>query len=118
MENLGLFVLVGVGAYYLLTRNAGPIYRDINGRIIKDIVCGSTITFDVPGYNRVWLSQLKNGQLIFDAPFDVPMPPYILNCQNETGQYEIAVYKLESPGDIKGELIGQTTFTVLPSNIS
>jgi hypothetical protein len=118
MENLGLLVLLGAGAYYLLNKNTGPIYRDINGRVITDIVCGGSITFDVPGYNRVWLSQLKNGQLIFDAPFDVPMPPYILNCQNETGQYEIAVYKLVSPGDIKGELIGQTTFTVLPGVIA
>jgi hypothetical protein len=118
MENLGLIALIGAGVYYLLTRNAGPIYRDINGRIITDIVCGNSITFDVPGYNKVWLSQLRNGQLVFDGPFDVPMPPYIVNCQNETGVYDIAVYKLVTPGDTKGELIGTTTFTVLPSNVA
>lgn len=117
MENLGLIALLGVGAWYFLSRSGKPTYKNVNGQVITDIVCGQTITFDVPGYNRVWLSQLHNGALAHDGPFDVPMPPYIVNCQNETGIYEIAVYEIGA-GDVKGKLIGQTTFTVLPSNVT
>lgn len=112
--NVGLILLLGAAAYFLYFRkSAGPLYRNMQGQIITEITCGQSIVFDVPGYSRVWLSQLKDGVLNFDGPFDVPMPPYILNCSSETGVYEVAVYELNDD-DTKGDLIGQSTFTVLP----
>ncbi|MCI0618939.1 hypothetical protein L0244_38695 [bacterium] len=115
-QNVALIVLLGAAAYFLFFRkSAGPLYRNMQGQIITEIVCGQSITFEVPGYTRVWLSQLKDGVLNFDGPFDVPMSAYVLNCSTETGVYEIAVYELDA-NDVKGELIGQTTFRVLPQS--
>lgn len=113
-ENAGLLILLAVGAYYLLSTSKGtPTFRDINGQAISSIMCGNSITFDVAGYTRVWLSRLKNGVLDYDAPFDVPMPAYILSCANDIGAYDVAVYEVDA-NDAKGKLIGQTKFTVLP----
>lgn len=113
-ENAGLLILLAVGAYYFLTTSKGtPTFRDMNGQAITEITCGNSITFDVAGYTQVWLQRLKNGQLDFDEPFAVPMAPYILNCQNDIGAYDIAVYEVDANG-AKGNLIGQTKFTVLP----
>lgn len=114
MENAAILVLLGIGAYYYLNyKNGKPTYRDVNGNEITSITCGNSITFDVPGHQHVWLSQLKNGQLNFDGPFELPMPAYVLNCGTDVGVYDVAVYALDSNG-VKGELLGQTQFTVVP----
>jgi len=105
-------VLAGAGALYLLTKKSGPTFFDMNGSAIDTALCGSSASFDVQGYKRVWMSQLKNGQLNFDGPFDLPMPPYIFSCSNDIGAYDIAVYEIDA-NDVKGNLIGQTKFTVL-----
>jgi len=109
-----MIAALGVGAYYLLTKSGTPTFYDINGKSINAIVCGASVSFDVPGYKRVWMSQLKDGQLHFDAPFDLPMPLYIMNCSNDVGVYDVAVYEIDA-NDVKGKLIGQTTFVVYPS---
>lgn len=104
----------GAGALYLLTKMGGaPTFYDMNGKPITNALCGSSATFNVPGYTRVWLSQLKNGVLNFDGPFDLPMPAYIFSCSNDIGAYDIAVYDIDA-NDVKGNLIGQTTFTIHP----
>lgn len=114
MENAAILVLLGIGAYYYLNYKKGkPTYRDINGNEITSITCGSSITFDVAGQSMVWLQRLKNGQLDFDAPFAVPMPAYVLNCATDVGVYDVAVYAIDANG-AKGELLGQTQFTVVP----
>lgn len=113
-ENTGLLILLAVGAYYFLSTSKGtPTFRDMQGRGITEITCGNTITFDVAGYSQVWLQRLKNGTLDFDAVFDVPMAPYILACSTDVGVYDVAVYEVDATG-VKGKLIGQTKFTVLP----
>lgn len=113
-ENAGLLIMLAVGAYYFLSTSKGiPTFRNMSGQAITEIVCGNSVTFDVSGYTKVWLSRLKNGQLDFDAPFVVPMPAYILNCSNDIGVYDLAVYEVDA-NDVKGKLIGQTKFTVLP----
>lgn len=113
-ENTGLLILLAVGAYYFLSGSKGsPVFKDVNGTPITQMICGNTMTFDVAGYSQVWLQRLKNGQLDFDAPFQVPMQPYIANCTNDIGTYEVAVYEIGADGT-KGKLIGQTTFTILP----
>lgn len=111
-KKIGLLA-VGAGALYLLTKKSGPTFSDMNGASITTALCGSSATFDVPGYKRVWMSQLKNGQLNFDGPFDLPMPAYVFSCSNDVGTYDIAVYEIDA-NDVKGKLIGQTQFTVLP----
>lgn len=103
--------VVAAGAY-LLTRKGGPTFYDMQGKSITTALCGSSATFDVPGYKRVWMSQLKNGTLNFDGPFDLPMPAYIFSCSNDVGTYDIAVYEIDA-NDVKGKLIGQSSFVVL-----
>lgn len=113
-DNAGLLILLAVGAYYFLSVSKGkPVFKDVNGTPITQIVCGNTINFDVAGYSQVWLQRLKNGVLDFDGVFSVPMAPYIVNCANDIGTYDIAVYEVDANGD-KGNLIGQTTFAILP----
>lgn len=110
MDNVSLLI-AGAGAIYLLLKNRGPVFRDMQGRAITEALCGSSATFDVPGYKQVWMSQLKDKQLHFDGPFNVPMPAYIFSCTNDIGVYDIAVYEIDANGQ-KGKLIGQTAFTV------
>jgi hypothetical protein len=113
-KKIGLLA-VGAGALYLLATSKGsPVFKNMQGQPIIDALCGSSATFDVPGYKRVWLSQLKNKVLNFDGPFDLPMPAYVFSCTNDIGVYDIAVYEIDA-NDVKGTLIGQTTFTVHPN---
>jgi hypothetical protein len=113
-ENAGLLIMLAVGAYYFLSTSKGtPVFKNANGAPITTMMCGNTMTFDVPGYTRVWMSQLKNGVLNFDGPFDLPMPPYIATCSGDVGVYDVAVYELDA-NENKGQLIGQTRFTITP----
>lgn len=113
-ENAGLLILLAVGAYYFLAGSKGkPVFMDVDGKPITQIECGNTINFNVSGYQQVWLQRLKNGVLDFDGAFNVPMAPYIVNCANDIGTYDIAVYEVDANGG-KGNLIGQTTFAILP----
>jgi len=112
-KKAGFLLAAGAGALYLMTRKGAPTFYNMNGQPITEIVCGNSMTFDVPGYSRVWMSQLKNGTLHYDGPFNLPMPPYVLSCSNDVGTYDIAVYVIDA-NDVKGELIGQTQFTILP----
>lgn len=118
--NKGLMLgALAVGAYYLYsTMKGSPTYYNANGQAVTEIECGNSIAFDVPGYKRVWLSQLKNGQLNYDGVFpthqpELPMPLHVLNCATDIGVYDVAVYELDE-NDEKGKLIGQTKFTVVP----
>ena len=116
MEKKTGFMLAAVAAgAYLLTRKGSPTFYDMNGQAISAITCGGSISFNVPGYSRVWLSRLKDGVLDFDQPFDLPMPLYVVNCANDVGAYDIAVYEIDA-NDVKGKLIGQTKFDVLPQS--
>lgn len=112
-KTIGMLV-VGAGALYLLTQMGGsPAYYDMNGKQISATTCGTSATFNVPGYKRVWLDILRDKQLSFSGAIDVPMPPYIFSCSNDVGAYDIAAYEVDA-NDAKGKLIGQTTFTVYP----
>ena len=112
--NKNMLLLAGAGAaLYLLMRKSGPAFYDMNGRPITDALCGSSATFDVPGYSAVWMQRLKNGVLDFEELFNLPMPAYVFSCSNDIGAYDIAVYEVDANG-VKGKLIGQTSFTVHP----
>ena len=105
--------IAAAGALYLLTKKGSPTFYNMQGSAITAATCGTSATFDVPGYKRVWMDQLKNGALNFSGPFDLPMPAYVFNCTNDVGVYNIAVYEIDANG-VKGELIGDTTFTIHP----
>lgn len=109
-KKVGLLI-AGAGALYLLTRKGSPTFYNMQGSPITSATCGTSATFDVPGYKRVWMDQLKDGQLNFSGAFDLPMPAYVFSCTNDVGAYDIAVYEIDANG-IKGELIGQTSFTI------
>ena len=113
-ENKGLMLaLLGGAAYWLLTSKGGPTFYNMSGQAISEIKCGNTITFDVRGYSRIWMQRLKDGVLDYDKAFDLPMPPYILNCVTDVGVYDVAAYEIDANG-VKGPLIGQTKITVVP----
>lgn len=116
-ENKALMLgLLGVGAYYLIsTMKGSPTFRNMQGQAINEIRCGNSVTFDVPGYTRVWLNRAKDGNLDYNQPFDLPMPPYVMSCSADVGVYDIVVYEIDANGN-KGALIGQTKFTVLPNS--
>lgn len=108
----GLIIAGAAGAIYLLmNQKGGPAFYDMQGNVITGATCGSSATFNVPGYKRVWLSQLKNGVLNYDGPFNLPMPAYIFSCYNDVGTYDIAVYEIDAD-DVKGNLIGQISFPI------
>lgn len=108
---MGLLVAAGIG-YYLYSRGSNRIagYTDASGNPIATAVCGSTIGFNVPGYNQIWLEVRQNGNLTFDGPFNVPMRAYPLNCMTDIGQFEATYY--ESVAGNKGSLIGRATLNV------
>lgn len=90
-----------------------PVFQDVSGNIITSIPCGGTYTFTVPGYEgkNVWLTMWHDGVKGFDGLFPIPMYPYTSNCVSEPGAYQAVVYDPDT--DI---VIGQTTFSVVPSS--
>jgi hypothetical protein len=116
MANELLIAGLAIGAWYFLSGNtSGPTYYNMNKQPITTIPCGNSIIFDVPGYTLVWLTRSKNGTVDFDGLFRVPIPPYILNCANDVGTYNVTAYAINSD-QTKGALIGSTTFTVTPTS--
>lgn len=114
-ENGLILVALAVGAYYFLfNKGSGPTYYDIKGNVITSIKCGNAITFDVPGNKLVWLTRVKNGVQDFNGPYAVPIPPYILSCSADVGNYTVTAYDI-NPDHSKGALIGTTNFTVTAS---
>lgn len=91
----------------------------VNGQPTSEGVCGesvgTTITFDVPGYNRAWIIVSQDGRFTFDGPMDLPMPPYALKCPQDVGFFQTAAYEITAEGK-RGGVIGQTQFTVRNAN--
>jgi len=113
-NKLLLIGLVGIGAYFLLNKKGVPTYYDMQGHPVNLVPCGESVSFDVPGYSVVWLSQLKNGQLNYDGLFPLPMSPRVLTCGMDVGIYDVAVFDVDTNGQ-KSNLIGQTRLTVSPA---
>lgn len=111
-KKTGFMIGAVLAGAYLLTRKGSPTFYNMQGQPVTEMLCGDSMTFNVSGYSRVWMSQLKDGVLNYDGPFNLPMPAYIVNCANDIGVYDIAVYEIDA-NDVKGNLIGQTKFTVL-----
>lgn len=86
---------------------AAPRFFDINGNTITTIACGQPYMFEVPGYTAIWLQLVKDGKLTFDAPYEVPMPPYTSNCELDPGSYEAIVLDPSTKQEI-----GRTTLKV------
>lgn len=107
-----MILAIGAAAYFLLFRKPSPAFHDETGKKITEIQCGKVIYFNVPGYSAVWLDQLQNGQLQWNAPIEIPYGPHTLNCSSEPGHYQSAVYELK-PDWTKGNLIGLTELRVL-----
>jgi hypothetical protein len=91
----------------------GPQYYDSTGVPVSQVICGSPITFDVPGYKSVWLDQTHNAGAGYSGVFPLPMPPYTPNCSTEVGIYANQVYTVGPQGQ-RGTPIGSNTFTVMP----
>jgi hypothetical protein len=92
--------LGGLGAYYLK-----------NGQPTSTYYVGETMGFNVPGYSQVWLTQVQNGSPQYNGPFNVPMPPYVLQSR-DIGTFAATVYELTPQGK-QGKLIGTDTVQVL-----
>jgi hypothetical protein len=90
-----------------------PTFYDANNRPITSIDCGMPYTFDVPGYTTVWLENTFNGQPNYAGPLPLPMPSFVADCASQVGSYVYTLYELANGA--KGNLIGQTTFQVLPA---
>jgi hypothetical protein len=90
--------------------SAQPVFKNAGGSAINSIVCGQPYTFDVPGYNNVWLTMKKDGKETYDGEFSVPMPSYVASCASDPGTYQAIAYDLDS-----GIVLGTATFQVLPA---
>jgi hypothetical protein len=85
-----------------------------NGQPVTVANFGDTVTFDVPGYRAVWLTQTRNGQEInINGPYAVPGPAYPLLYSYNIGIFIDTVYELNPDGS-RGVYIGTTTLTVNP----
>lgn len=85
-------------------------FRDqTTGNPTTQILCGMAYTFEVTGYTRVHLWLSKDGQTVFDAPFDVPMPDYIGSCNTDIGHYEAVAFDINDPN----VEIGRTTLDII-----
>jgi hypothetical protein len=116
--NTGALILLGVGAYYLLSGNltstGKPTFYNMSKQTITTIQCGGSVIFDVPGYTLVWLERTKNGVQDFAGPYAVPTTPYVMSCSTDVGSYTVTVFAINPDGS-KGALLGSTPFTVTAS---
>lgn len=97
--------LSGLGIYYLK-----------NGQPVDTLYVGDQMTFNVPGYSKIWLDQYQNGQLQYSGPFDLPMPPYTL-LPRDVGSFTASIFELK-PNGTKGDNIGTDRVTVLAAPAS
>ncbi len=91
--------LAGLGAYYFK-----------NGQAASVLYVGDVMTFNVPGYSKVWLDQKQNGTPQYSGPIDLPMPAYQL-LPRDVGTFTASVYQLNAGGQ-KGQLIGTDSIQV------
>ncbi len=82
-----------------------------NGVPVSAVLCGDVISFDVPGYSKVWLTQYQSGKIQFDGPFNLPMPDYRLVCDRDIGNFSATVYALNADGS-HGDYLGNAFLTV------
>jgi len=94
-----------------------PLYT-VNGRPTAEAWCGqgpgaigTTIGFDVPGYDRAWIVVAQDGRITFDGPMDLPMPLYTLRCPEDLGLFYTVAYDITAQGT-RGNRIGQTQINV------
>jgi len=90
---------------------ANPVFFDVNGNVITQAVCGSVYSMTVPGYEGQWLMivQTKNGAPSFTGPMLMPMSNYASKCSQDEGSYNVQAFTQA------GQLLGSTTFVVLPA---
>lgn len=92
-----------------------PYWTDSNGNRTGSAFCGATsgdtIGFELPGYNRAWITIAQNGNITFDGPMDLPMPPYTLRCPDDVGSFIATAYEIDPSGN-KGYATGQGFITV------
>lgn len=91
----------------------GPTFYK-NSVPVNSVVCGESITFDVPGVKPlddgsrvVWLQQFRTNLLgdrstivkTFDGPFFLPMPEYRTKCGQDEGVFENTIFEVKKSGD-------------------
>lgn len=110
MSRMSASPLAGLG----LVTTPPVYYADNSGKPINGttIPCGNAITFQVPGYTKIWLKRYKNGTLDFDAMFDVPMALYQTDCARDGGSYKADAYDPNSMA-----LIGSAELTITGGSI-
>lgn len=96
---------------------AGPAsFYNSQGQPISSIPCGQPYTFNVPGYNQVWLVQTHNGVSQYNGILPVPMAPFTANCSSEPGVYNAMVYTVVNGQ--QGQYIGSTSLSVLSNALA
>ena len=88
-----------------------PVFYDTNGNVITQAVCGSVYGMTVPGYGGqvLHIVQTKNGAPQINAQMQMPTPNYASVCNQDEGTYFVQAFTQS------GQLLGGTTFNVLPS---
>lgn len=94
------------------TTMADPVFKDVNGAVITQAVCGSVYSLTIPGWEgkTVYAVQTKNGAPQFSGPFPIPMSNYASNCAHDPGTYQFTAFDPNNKA-----VIGSTVFTVLPA---
>lgn len=88
-----------------------------NNSPISSVSCGDPYTISVPNYSgNLWLSLTKNGVLVVNKSYVLPIQPFLSVCNYDEGNYEVAVYKLSPDGGI-GNTIGKAFFTIINGQI-
>lgn len=82
----------------------------VNGSPVSQAKVGDVETFNVPGYNRIYIVVIKDGRVQFEGPFSVPMAPYTLGPQ-DVGTYQTYSYELNPDGS-RGALISSTSIRI------
>lgn len=71
---------------------------------------GDAITFDVPGYPRIWLFQMQDARTQYDGIVSVPIAPYTLQ-DRDAGFFRSWAYEVTADNK-RGQLIGSTYLQV------